>query len=68
MNYQKLIGAADHELLKYVILHELVHLKLGHPYHNREFFVEIDRHIVKNVNWYDKKLRKVLRVGRMSLI
>ncbi len=47
-------------LLKYIIIHELVHIKLGHHYHNDEFYQEIKKYLNKNVSGYDKKVYNLI--------
>ena len=56
------------ELLKYILLHELIHLKLGHPYHDKTFYQELNRYLPKSTAWYDSQLRQLLGIQRVILL
>ena len=64
---KKIFAVNDLEIIKYVILHELVHLKFNHPYHNEEFFAEMGKLLSKDISWYDKRLLKYGVVKSVSL-
>ena len=58
----------DLELLRYIILHELTHLKLKHPYHNEIFYQTISQYLPRPTSWYDKKLAEKYSLTKTVLI
>lgn len=50
------VKLANISLLKYIIIHELVHVKLGHHYHNDEFYKEMNKYLEQDIDFYDKKV------------
>ena len=59
---KKVVQSVPKYLIKYIITHELVHLKLKHPYHNKKFYSEMAKALPKKVDWYDKQLLKHCKV------
>ena len=47
-------------LLRYIIIHELVHIKLGHHYHNKEFYQEIKKYLEGEILQYDKEIYNLM--------
>ena len=56
------VDKLDLDLLRYLILHELVHLKLQHAAHNREFYDLLASYLPKPINWYDRKIMSKVKI------
>ena len=50
------VRLSNTSLLRYIIIHELIHIKLGHHYHNDEFYREIKKYLDHDIARYDKQV------------
>ncbi len=63
-----LANKLDPELLKYILLHELIHLKLGHPYHDKNFYQALNHYLPKPIKWYDYKISQFFDIKQSFIL